>query len=338
VKRCATVTAKNPLVITTLTSAVQVSRAQKSPKIKVSAASKTNSKGTAASTPALAFWENMICGAISRSIAQTLMHPANTMKTILQRSSNGGESMQTLFHPRNYRRLTAGAGANLLLSLPHGAVNFAVLEFVRKRLAVLVDQAPLLRNNVDRIGPGLDFMSSAISTITCSIVSTPQMMITDNIMAGNYPTLGSAIKGLAAQGGIGAFYRGWWPGLVGKIPSYALTWTFFQQLKLARDRMSDRRATDAENSVMGCIASATTVCIMIPMDTIKTRLVTQTANSGGIMYKGIIDCALRVVKEEGIGAFYRGLPPRLLSVVVSCCWNYRIKQCPPFLTLFLHLL
>eukprot|EP00592_Proboscia_alata_P018440 CAMPEP_0194419886 /NCGR_PEP_ID=MMETSP0176-20130528/19099_1 /TAXON_ID=216777 /ORGANISM="Proboscia alata, Strain PI-D3" /LENGTH=173 /DNA_ID=CAMNT_0039227131 /DNA_START=154 /DNA_END=672 /DNA_ORIENTATION=+ len=32
----------------------------------------------------LAFWENMICGAVSRSIAQTLMHPANTMKTILQ--------------------------------------------------------------------------------------------------------------------------------------------------------------------------------------------------------------------------------------------------------------
>ena len=32
--------------------------------------------------------------------------------------------------------------------------------------------------------------------------------------------------------GIGGFYRGWFPALVQKIPSYALTWMFFQQLKL----------------------------------------------------------------------------------------------------------
>jgi hypothetical protein len=61
--------------------------------------------------------------------------------------------------------------------------------------------------------------------------------------------------------------------LVGKIPSYALTWTFFQQLKKLRSSINPHRpvATDAENSIMGCIASATTVCLMIPMDTIKTR-------------------------------------------------------------------
>jgi Mitochondrial carrier protein len=32
-------------------------------------------------------------------------------------------------------------------------------------------------------------------------------------------------------------------------------------------------------------------------------------------YKGIVDCAVRVFREEGAIAFYRGLPPRLVSVV-----------------------
>ena len=55
---------------------------------------------------------------------------------------------------------------------------------------------------------------------------------------------------------------------------------------------------------------------MIPMDTIKTRLVTQAGSAGGaIPYKGIIDCAVRVTREEGIKSFYKGLPPRLISVV-----------------------
>jgi solute carrier family 25 S-adenosylmethionine transporter 26 len=202
------------------------------------------------------------------------------------------------------------------LSVPHGAVNFAVLEFVRKQLALIVESHPKLRPNADRIGPGLDFLSSAISTIACSVVSTPQMMITDNIMAGNYRNLPSAARGLAQQWGVSGFYRGWWPGLVGKIPSYALTWTIFQRLKHIRNEMSDLPATDLENTIMGCIASATTVCIMIPMDTIKTRLVTQMASPvGGQAYKGIIDCAIRVAKEEGFSTFYRGLPPRLVSVV-----------------------
>ena len=79
--------------------------------------------------------------------------------------------------------------------------------------------------------------------------------------------------------------------------------------------MSDRPAKDIENSIMGCMASATTVCIMIPMDTVKTRLVSQMNYPDLEAYKGISDCFRRVLKEEGIGAFYRGLTPRLLSVV-----------------------
>ena len=51
------------------------------------------------------------------------------------------------------------------------------------------------------------------------------------------------------------------------------------------------------------------------MDTVKTRLVTQMNYPDLVAYKGINDCFRTVLKEEGIGAFYRGLTPRLLSVV-----------------------
>ena len=59
---------------------------------------------------------------------------------------------------------------------------------------------------------------------------------------------------------------------------------------------------------------------MMPLDTIKTRLVTQLSSkaiqtSGAVPYKGIIDCAVRMSQEEGIKAFYKGLAPRLISVV-----------------------
>lgn len=266
----------------------------------------------------LCFWENMVCGAVSRSCAQTIMHPANTMKTLLQSDRGGGSTIFTLIQPSNWKVLSRGAGAQLIMSMPHGAVNFAVLEYVRRQMNYLITTyAPSPEKLEQRFGAGLDFASSAISTIACSIVSTPQMMITDNIMAGTYPNLVSAVKGLSksSPNRISGFYTGWWPGLAGKIPSYALTWTFFQQLKEAQLKFFKRPPKDIENSIMGCLASGTTVCIMIPMDTIKTRLVTQANFPDLVPYKGILDCAKRVLAEEGVGAFYRGLTPRLVSVV-----------------------
>jgi len=182
--------------------------------------------GSEGSVRPLVFWENMVCGAVSRTLAQTVMHPANTMKTILQSSRAADRpTLGQLMRPDQFRMLTRGAGANFLLSVPHGAVNFAVLEFVRGKLNQAVNNVPFLRQRLESIGPALDFTSSAISTICCSVVSTPQMMVTDNIMAGNYPNLPAAVAGLYMNGGVMGFYGGWFPGLVGKIPSYVRTTT-----------------------------------------------------------------------------------------------------------------
>jgi hypothetical protein len=60
------------------------------------------------------------------------------------------------------------------------------------------------------------------------------MVLTDKIMAGRYDNFVSAIINIAKNEGFFGFYRGWLPALVQKIPSYALTWMFFQQVKLVR--------------------------------------------------------------------------------------------------------
>ncbi len=94
-----------------------------------------------------------------------------------------------------------------------------------------------------------------------------------------------------------------------KLHKQAFTWTSFQQLKRMHLSLTKRPPKDIENSIMGCVAAATTVCVMIPLDTIKTRVVTSSN------YNGMIDAAIRMAREEGMGSFYRGLTPRLMSVV-----------------------
>ena len=67
---------------------------------------------------------------------------------------------------------------------------------------------------------------------------------------------------------------------------------------------------------------------MIPMDTVKTRLVVQGGvGAGGVAaYTGVRNCFMRVLREEGIGAFYRALPPRLCSVVPMIAIQFGVYE------------
>lgn len=74
-----------------------------------------------------------------------------------------------------------------------------------------------------------------------------------------------------------------------------------------------------------CVAAAGSVTIMIPMDTIKTRLVTQSATSA-LRYDGILNCFVRMLREEGLGSFYNSLTPRLVSVVPMIGVQYFVYE------------
>ena len=247
----------------------------------------------------MTYLQIMAAGAISRTLAQTIMHPANTIKTMLQVKSNGRKINLTP------ERLLRGVDAQFLFSLPHGAFYFCVIDQVKAQLNTLLPRSWQYAT---------DFAASAISTIVCSIVSTPQMVLTDRLMAGVYPSFPVALGSIFKAEGMMGFYAGWWPALAQKIPSYGLTWMFFQQLKRAHEHYFEKKPNAETNFVLGALAAAGSVAVMIPMDTVKTRLVIQIASSK-MPYTGVRDCFMRIYKEEGILAFYRSLPPRLASVV-----------------------
>lgn len=135
-------------------------------------------------------------------------------------------------------------------------------------------------------------------------------------MAGTpgFTNLPNALRTLS-EGGIRSYYHGGWAHIGGKVPAYAISWSCFQQLKRTHQNILHRDATNKENMLMGSIASSVSVCIMIPYETVKTRLVTQVSGSATVPYHGISDGLKRIVQDEGPTALFSGLKPRLVSVV-----------------------
>ena len=118
-----------------------------------SASSSSSSSSSSILNPLeqMTYLQTMLAGAMSRTIAQTIMHPANTYKTLLQlnrrsltSTSHGGLSLSTptasIFKTLTIEKLFRGADAQFLLSLPHGAFHFFVIDQVK---SVLTQYLPL---------------------------------------------------------------------------------------------------------------------------------------------------------------------------------------------------
>lgn len=69
----------------------------------------------------------------------------------------------------------------------------------------------------------------------------------------------------------------------------------------------------AQNFVLGSIAGAFGATIVYPIDLVKTRMQNQRSKVvGQLMYKNSLDCAKKVIRNEGFRGLYSGLGPQLI--------------------------
>jgi len=74
-------------------------------------------------------------------------------------------------------------------------------------------------------------------------------------------------------------------------------------------------AHSAYNFGLGGIAGAIGATIVYPIDLVKTRMQNQRSTVvGQLLYKNSIDCVRKVLANEGLLGFYRGLGPQLIGV------------------------
>ena len=79
---------------------------------------------------AMTYLQTLTARAVSRSMAQTLLHPAYTYKTLLQLRNVGQHIPKSTLATVQFSRLLKGIDAQFLLSLPHGAFHFFVIDQV----------------------------------------------------------------------------------------------------------------------------------------------------------------------------------------------------------------
>merc|ERR1712194_385271 len=110
--------------------------------------------------------------------------------------------------------------------------------------------------------------------------------------------------------GITGLYSGLTTLVVGSIPKAAVRFAAFNQMKSLMMK-EDGSMTTLRNLGAGFSAGILEAVIAVtPMETVKTKLI-HDQNSAKPKYNGLIHGVTTMVKEDGIGAIYKGVVPTM---------------------------
>ena len=116
-------------------------------------------------------------------------------------------------------------------------------------------------------------------------------------------------KRIFAENGFAGFFKGLKPTLIGVIPARSLYFYAYEQTKNALGKSILPVGSAGNAIISGFSAGVLSNTVTNPIWMVKTRmqlLVDHTA--GQVAYNGYNQAIKTIMKEEGIGGFYRGLP------------------------------
>ncbi|KDD75827.1 hypothetical protein H632_c481p0, partial [Helicosporidium sp. ATCC 50920] len=152
-------------------------------------------------------------------------------------------------------------------------------------------------------------VAGAVSrTLTAPIDRLKMLM---QVQDGRTPmTMAQGFRRMAAEGSVAAFFKGNGTNVVKIAPETAIRLTMNDVLKhLVVQERED--ITPAQRMMAGALAGGTAQAIIYPLELVRTRLAVCASGT----YAGIADCVVKVSRQEGLRAFYRGIVPSMLGIL-----------------------
>ncbi|KAJ4959859.1 hypothetical protein NE237_019769 [Protea cynaroides] len=126
----------------------------------------------------------------------------------------------------------------------------------------------------------------------------------------------ASLQSIIKNEGVRGMYRGLSPTIMALLPSWAVYFTVYEQLKgLFHSHVDqNKRLTLGANMLAATGAGAATAIVTNPLWVVKTRLQTQGMRKDVVPYKGVFSALRRIVHEEGIRGLFSGVFPSLAGV------------------------
>jgi len=142
------------------------------------------------------------------------------------------------------------------------------------------------------------------------------------IMSGEVPRYTGVVNcftRVAAEQGIGSFWRGNMANVVRYFPTQAFNFAFKDTIKGLFPKYKpneDFAKFFATNLASGGLAGACSLSIVYPLDFARTRLAADVGSGGQREFTGLVDCISKTFKKGGPGALYNGFGVSVQGIIV----------------------
>ncbi|XP_037538214.1 calcium-binding mitochondrial carrier protein SCaMC-1 [Nematolebias whitei] len=115
---------------------------------------------------------------------------------------------------------------------------------------------------------------------------------------------------MIVEGGLTSLWRGNGINVLKIAPETAIKFMAYEQYKKLLSSEGKKIETH-KRFIAGSMAGATAQTAIYPMEVLKTRLTLRKTGQ----YAGMFDCAKKILRKEGVIAFYKGYIPNLLGII-----------------------
>lgn len=287
-----------------------------------------------------AFAADLAAGAAAGVVADSIVHPIDTVKARMQASTGRARytSMRHAFRAitatEGVRGLYAGYGAVLAGTAPTHGVMFATYKLFKRGAEPGVADAAL---------PAVDFACGAAGEVLALVPYVPAEVVAKRMQvaavgpARDYTSTPQALRVIYATEGWRGLYAGLAPTMLRDVPFTAIQFSMFSGGKDLHCRVTGRgELNNAEATVLGFLVGGVAAAATNPADVVKTRMMTQ-GRGADRAYRGVLHCFRRIVKEEGAAGLAKGMIPRIawtapasaITLAVYEAVSKRLHALPP---------
>ncbi|XP_027905550.1 probable mitochondrial adenine nucleotide transporter BTL1 [Vigna unguiculata] len=270
-------------------------------------------------------------GALAGAMTKAILAPLETIRTRMVvgvGSKNIAGSFVEVIQQQGWQGLWAGNMINMLRIVPTQAIELATFECVKRAMTSLQnkweeDGHPKLQIGFIDFNLPLSWISpvavaGAAAGIASTLVCHPLEVLKDRLTVSPeiYPTLGIAIRNIYKDGGVGAFYAGISPTLVGMLPYSTCYYFLYDTMKDSYCQTKNKKTLNRpEMLVIGALAGFTASTISFPLEVARKRLMVGALQ--GKCPPNMAAALSEVIREEGLKGLYRGWGASCLKVMPS---------------------
>lgn len=274
------------------------------------------------------WWRHLVAGGGAGAVSRTCTAPLDRLKVIMQvHGSRSGNmcimsGLTQMIKEGGVRALWRGNGINVIKIAPETALKFMAYEQIKR----------IMGSNQESIGIAERFVAGSLAGVFAQSVIYPMEVLKTRLAlrkTGQYAGISDCARQVFRREGLGAFYKGYVPNMLGIIPYAGIDLAIYETLK---NSWLQRYGSESKNPgvfVLLACGTVSSICGQLasyPLALVRTRMQAQATLQSAGPQPSMTGLFKQILQTEGPTGLYRGLTPNFLKVIPAVSISYVVYE------------